>query len=478
MGTKTGALLKGSKTYYLNCVIAIVLMFVFRLVPPFGQITEAGMAFLSAFIGIIYGWMTVGLLWPSIFGMIAVGTSGILSVSDAMSAGFGSNNTLVVIMAMGLLGVLDSAGVTEWLALKIVGSKVGNGRPWMLVFLIMVATWVLVAFTCSWQVLFVIWSIFYKMVQVNRIEKGPFTEYVVATVVVVSIIAGQVIPYAPQCVVMTSAFTGAGGAEVGFIPYFTWMTVISWIIMGIWVFMGRNCMKIKAPVFDNSNIEKAPPLTTYQKVVLALFVVFLAILVCTSVLPASWGIIAFFSDLGVKGLCFAIIGIICMLNFTEAKGFQTFMKSVDWVIVFVVALINVLASYMTSDELGLLATIQSAATPVIAGLGVIGLLVLLTFLPVVLTNFLNNLVVGSLFMVLAVTFCGTLGISATPLYAAIMLLSCCALGTPAGCATCVVFYGNQEWLPYKTASKYGWLLAAIAWVVVLVVGIPLGFLIL
>lgn len=435
------------------------------------------MAFLGAFIGIVYGWITVGLLWPSIFGMIAIGMTGFMSVSDALASGFGANNTLVVIMAMGLLGVLDSAGVTEWLALKIVGSQAGRSSSWKLVFLIMAATWVLVAFTCSWQVLFVIWSIFYKIVKANNVEKGPFTEYVVATVVVVSIIAGQVIPYAPQCVVMTSAFTGAGGSTVSFIPYFVWMTVISWIIMLIWLFMGKRILKLKAPELDNTKVEKVSPLTTYQKVVLTLFAAFLLCLVCASILPSSWPVVAFLNGLGVKGLCFGIIGIICMLNFTESKGFPVFMKSVDWTIVFVVALINVLASNMTRDELGILSTITDAATPLISGIGAIGLIVLLTLLPVVLTNFLNNLVIGSLFMVLSVTFCGTLGISATPLYMAIMILACCALGTPAGCATCVVFFGNQEWLSYQSASKYGWLLAAIAWIVVLVIGIPLGFLI-
>ena len=40
MNTK---LLKGSPAYYINCLIVLILMFGFRLLPPIGAITEVGM---------------------------------------------------------------------------------------------------------------------------------------------------------------------------------------------------------------------------------------------------------------------------------------------------------------------------------------------------------------------------------------------------------------------------------------------------
>ncbi len=62
-----------NKVYYINVVIYLVILFGIGLIPPFGAITELGMKVLGVFIATIYGWMTLGLIWPSIFALVALG---------------------------------------------------------------------------------------------------------------------------------------------------------------------------------------------------------------------------------------------------------------------------------------------------------------------------------------------------------------------------------------------------------------------
>lgn len=477
LATDKSRLLKGSKTYYINCIICIALMFGLRLVPPFAQITHEGIAILGAFIGCIYGWLTVGLLWPSIACMIALGTSGYMTVNDAMATGFAANNTISVIIFFGLLGVMESAGLTEWIALKIVHAKVGRNRPWMLTFLFMLATYVIVAATCSWQTLLIVWSVFYRVAEANKIEKGAYTQFAIASVPVAAIVAGQIIPYAPQCLLVTSSFTGAGGQALEFVPYFVWMFVVSMIVMVLWIVVGRFVLRIKPPAMDLSDIPEAKNLNKFQKSILALIVLYFIALVAMSVLPVSWAFTALLKNLGAKGLGAVVLLVTVLLNFTDGKSFNEIMRSVNWEVIFVVALINTLSNVLTAEDLGIMPSITGALTPIMTSIGTVGFVLLITIIPLILTQFFSNLVCGVLFVTISVSICNAMGLAAgmsTTLYMAILFLTSCGLATPAGCAVCVVYYGNKEWLSMKNATKYGILLAILGWIVTMAVGMPLG----
>ena len=56
-----------------NMVVTLVLMFGFGLLPPFSTLTPVGMKLLGIFLGVIYGYTTCGIIWPSLFAIIAFG---------------------------------------------------------------------------------------------------------------------------------------------------------------------------------------------------------------------------------------------------------------------------------------------------------------------------------------------------------------------------------------------------------------------
>ena len=59
--------------YYAHSLIYLVIMFGFWFVPPFGGITELGVKVLGIFFGVLYGWIFIGFIWPSLFAMLALG---------------------------------------------------------------------------------------------------------------------------------------------------------------------------------------------------------------------------------------------------------------------------------------------------------------------------------------------------------------------------------------------------------------------
>ena len=83
---------KKDLSYWLNTSIVIFLMFFFgRLIEPWGAITPVGMQVLGIFLGLIWGWSIIEILWPSLMGMLALGMSDYMTMAQAMQEGFGNS---------------------------------------------------------------------------------------------------------------------------------------------------------------------------------------------------------------------------------------------------------------------------------------------------------------------------------------------------------------------------------------------------
>lgn len=60
----------------INIIITLFLMFGFGLLPPFSTLTPVGMKILGVFLGVVYGYSTCDIIWPSLFAIIAYGITG------------------------------------------------------------------------------------------------------------------------------------------------------------------------------------------------------------------------------------------------------------------------------------------------------------------------------------------------------------------------------------------------------------------
>lgn len=61
-----------SKIKYINIIIVLFLIFGFRYLHPFSTLTPTGMHVLGIFLGVVYGWSTVDLIWPGFFAIISM----------------------------------------------------------------------------------------------------------------------------------------------------------------------------------------------------------------------------------------------------------------------------------------------------------------------------------------------------------------------------------------------------------------------
>ena len=65
-----------STLYYVNAVFFMLIPLVFFQLPPVGSFTDVGMNVLGCFLAALWGWITIGLIWPSVYVLCALAFTG------------------------------------------------------------------------------------------------------------------------------------------------------------------------------------------------------------------------------------------------------------------------------------------------------------------------------------------------------------------------------------------------------------------
>ena len=83
----------------------------------------------------VYKRQTVGLAWPALMGIVALGMSGYCTVNEAIALSLGSSVVWQVLMFMLLAGGVTSCGLGEYIARWIISRPFLKGRPILFVFM-------------------------------------------------------------------------------------------------------------------------------------------------------------------------------------------------------------------------------------------------------------------------------------------------------------------------------------------------------
>ena len=56
--------------WYVHVVIMFAIFIMFLFIPPISTITEMGMKVLGVTLALLYGWITIDLMWTSLLGFV------------------------------------------------------------------------------------------------------------------------------------------------------------------------------------------------------------------------------------------------------------------------------------------------------------------------------------------------------------------------------------------------------------------------
>lgn len=148
---------------YIHIAIMLLITFGVGFLPPFGQITGIGMKVLGCFLGIVYGWIFIDLLWVSFFGFAVLTMTGYANANTVLASGFGNATFLMVLLGAAFAEALNQVGITEGIAYWLLSKKIFVGKPWLLIVALCSCAFLMSMANGGIAAIFLLWTIAIKI---------------------------------------------------------------------------------------------------------------------------------------------------------------------------------------------------------------------------------------------------------------------------------------------------------------------------
>ena len=103
------------------------------MIPAIDPITPVGMKVVGIFLGVVYLWSTVDLIWPSMLALLMIALSGYTgdvtgyaAMKLVLKEAFGNNTMVSLMFAMILFGGVSVVGCTKYFIRFLMARKFMN----------------------------------------------------------------------------------------------------------------------------------------------------------------------------------------------------------------------------------------------------------------------------------------------------------------------------------------------------------------
>ncbi len=471
-----------SKTtkFYVHLLISLCIMIFFRFLPNFGQMTDLGMALLGIIIGALWGWVNCDLVAPSVAAMILVGFTEAYDNAPAVFTAAISNPTIQLILwILVFSAILTASGVCNQIAQRIMSSKMIKGRPWLLTVFIYAVTVLVAAFGMGIAGTILMWEFIYSVShQVGYTNKDKWPKMMIVGAVTATLAGLAIMPYGVGVVATFGYLAGAGGeASYNYGTYLLFMVILNVIIGALYllfvkVFVRPDMSKLKQDV----ELGQKNPFTPEQKGAVVVLIAMIVLLIAPSLLPAG-GLKTFLNTIGMTPTIVLLIVLITIprINGKPLFTFQQLAASgVIYGPIFMVATAVIVGSSLASGDTGFVGSIMALFAPILSGVNPYVFSAFILIISLLLTNVINNAIAGA--VMVPVMYGYAVAVGANPLVIAALMCLATDMGMllPCACPNAALMHGNKEWLTTKDIMVYSLLSLLAVVITILVIGIPLG----
>ena len=467
------------KLYFIHYIIMLALIACGWLLPAGEVITPMGMKAVGIFAGLIYGWIFIDLIWPSLLGLVLLSLTGYGSLTDVFGEGFGSEIVLLIIFFSVFTKWLEDIGLTNSIAQWMLTRKFLAGKPYLFLFVIFLVTYVVSACVGIYATIFLMWGICYQMLlNLGYAKREKMTSFVLIGVAYVSIMGMTVIPWSPWSLMGLKGLATASGQSIGMLRYSIFMLVIALVSVVLFMLAGKFIVKIDVDKMKNLDGLKMGQVhfDGKQKLGGILTILMMVLLYAPGIMPDGLAVGLFLKGLGALGVIVLLIVLLCAYK-TDGKPTMDFAKAttaIPWSMVCLLAAVGPLGSVLMSNDAGIIKALMMTLQPIFVGQSAIMIYVISAVICCVATQFLNNTV---LLVVLTPLLCQmSMMFNANPAITAgvVIFALTAALATPGASSRAGLVFGNNEWIDTKQAYLQGILSVVAVLITLIVVGIPLG----
>lgn len=474
------------KKYYANSLIVVLLMSLFRFLPPFGSMTTLGMTVLGIFLGALWGWITCDMIWPSVLSLIMLGFT---AYTDNVSAAFTStisNGTIQLILWLLVFSaLLTTTGISKWFVTKLIRSKLCSGHPWRLSLVLCLAVWICAAFGAGFAAILLCWQFVYTIcTQVGYTKEDKWPKMMICAIIFFNALGALVLPFQGGVVANYGFLSNASGgtwASYNYLQYLCFSLLFSVVTMAVYLLLLRFVIRPDVSrLTAKIHVEDAEALNTRQKIALAALAALFLLTILPSCLPVG-AAKTFLNRLGTTACVLGLVAFITFLRDKDGKPYFTFKElannGIAWPLIFMVATATTMGGALSSADTGFTSTVTSLFAPILANASPYACAAVIAIATLALTNVINNTVAAAIMIPVMYPFATELGINPLMMTALICFCANCGLLLPCASPAGAMLHGNKEWVSTKEVELHSLLGILALALTAVVVGIPLGNLI-
>ena len=478
----TQAIATGKKDKkYIHYLITAIIIFGSTFMPQIGPVTPMGWAVLGTFIGVIYGWTFVDMLWPSILGLVGLGY--VVGMSKVLAQSFGSPVMPLIFMVFAFLPVLKETGLTEVIAKMFMANRLTKGRPWVFIFF-----YLLGGYVCA-QINVFVSMILMTGILLDLCKKlgiKPYSPFLAVMLIGLSLsiqLSQILFPFKGSGITLAAAYSAMTGEMPNFVQYTGYILPMGIVLLIAYTLVCRFIFRVDVTPLKNITEETfggKSKLTQDQKYGLFFLVFLIFMMMSTSILPKGLLITQFLTKITVFGQA-AIVILLCMLvKRPDGTRFFDFGKyaarGMDWGSVFMVAFILPVSNFLTADETGIKELLSMILKPLTQFSPVVFIVIAMLFAALV-TNFANNVILSIVILPVMVTFAGQMGLPPLSMACLLFVGTQLALFTPGASVCSGMAFAQTEWVKAPMMMRYGLIAVIVLLAIFLIIGIPFAFMI-
>lgn len=391
--------------YVLHIIIMIAIAFGFRLLPCPGSVTPYGMAVLGVFVSIIYGWTFIDLLVPSLFGAIALATTGYGPVQTVFVNMF--TNTTVLMMMFGILAfaAVEQTGAGDYVISKMLKMKIVQKSPVFVLVIFIVIFLVGNVLGLSWFLTFGLLPLIVGMLKKCGYERGDkFNIFFLAGVISGSMLGMGCLPFLSWGLMTAGTMSALTQSMIPTGEYMLLYLLISVLLLITYPILMKVCgcdfsklanVDIEA-AFAGATQSKDGKMNRAQILSLVSVLVFIVIVVAVSFLANKVAILGWLnSTVGILGMIIVLWLFIIAVK-VDGKPLLDMRKAAagfSWDLLILIAFALLISSALTATETGISAWISGMLVPIFSNVSPLFFLLALAVVATVLTNFSNNIAV-------------------------------------------------------------------------------------
>ena len=436
-------------------VVTLVLMFGFGLLPPFSTLTPVGMKLLGIFLGVIYGYTTCGIIWPSLFAIIAFGMSGYATMGDTLASMLGQNTVFQSIMANIAGGSLSYYGFGKWFVRWSLTKRIFKGKPLLYVwafFVVFGLACIVVKVVILSLILYTIWRDIADTC--GYPEDSPFRYVGYCGILFGTSLGGAMVPYEGWKLGLARTWAEVTGVplNMGVMAAVTIPTTI--LAITVYVFVSKKLMKVDYSTLQKFDVEKLGEESKVLRprlkriVIIYLVTTFLCILGNTLIGTSFATLVN--DTITVAGMYCICTALLLILPSGEGDGtpcieFRKVKNSaISWDVIFMVAVTIPLASAVTNEATGIVPWLTGIFEPIFVGKGGFFILMFTIIVSLILTNIGSNIAFGAAMIPIVAPFVMSSGINPTFAGAAIIYIINIGMVLPGASAPAGIFHAQSD----------------------------------